>query len=282
MFNVWSATLIPKILGGFVLGCCLGFIPSVVQAATANSATLQWAANSEPDLAGYKVYQGTTAGSYGPSIDVKNVTTYTASNLQGGLTYSFAITAYDLSGNESYPSNEVTKYIADSSPDLTPLGLPLPSQTNGTTLSGLVTNHEIADLAQDFKETTPPAGPSTFSTTVTLAEQPFTATDHAVTVQPTETSLTNGTTLFGLVTNHEIIDQTQDLKETTPPAGPSTFSTTVTLAEQPFTATDHAVTVQPTEIILNPGITVDQATPVLERNIQIMEVGKQSVRRTMP
>jgi hypothetical protein len=260
MFNVWSATLIPKILGGFVLGCCLGFIPSVVQAATANSATLQWAANSEPDLAGYKVYQGTT----------------------GGLTYSFAITAYDLSGNESYPSNEVTKYIADSSPDLTPLGLPLPSQTNGTTLSGLVTNHEIADLAQDFKETTPPAGPSTFSTTVTLAEQPFTATDHAVTVQPTETSLTNGTTLFGLVTNHEIIDQTQDLKETTPPAGPSTFSTTVTLAEQPFTATDHAVTVQPTEIILNPGITVDQATPVLERNIQIMEVGKQSVRRTMP
>ena len=213
MSNVCSATLIPKILGGFVLGCCLGFIPSVVQSATANSATLQWAANSEPDLAGYKVYQGTTAGSYGPSINVKNVTTYTASNLQGGLRYSFAITAYDLSGNESYPSDEVTKYIADSSPDLTPLGLPLPSQTNGKTLSGRVTEHEI-------------------------------------------------------------IDQTQDLKETTPPAGPSTFSTTVTLAEQPFTATDHAVIEQPREIILNPGFKGDQAATVLKRSIQILEVGK--------
>ena len=115
MSNVCSATLIPKILGGFVLGCCLGFIPSAVQSATANSATLQWAANSEPDLAGYKVYQGTTAGSYGPSIDVKNVTTYRPSNLQVGHTYFFAITAYDLSGNESPPSEEVRKYIAESS-----------------------------------------------------------------------------------------------------------------------------------------------------------------------
>jgi hypothetical protein len=192
MSNVCSATLIPKILGGFVLGCCLGFVPSVVQLATANSATLQWAANSEPDLAGYKVYQGTTAGSYGPSIDVKNVTTYTAANLQGGLTYSFAITAYDLSGNESYPSDEVSKYIADSSPDLTPPDLSLPSQTNETTLFGLVTNHEITNLAQDLKQTTPPAGPSTFSTTVPLAEQPFTATGHAIIVQPTEIIISHG------------------------------------------------------------------------------------------
>ena len=115
MSNVCSATLLPKILGGFVLGCCLAFIPSVVQAATANSATLQWAANSEPDLAGYKVYQGTTAWSYGPSIDVKKVTTYRASNLRAGLTYFFAITAYDLSGNESAPSNDVSKYIPGSS-----------------------------------------------------------------------------------------------------------------------------------------------------------------------
>jgi len=120
MSNVCTVTLIPKILGGFVLGCCLGFIPSVVQSATANSATVQWAANSDSDIAGYKVYQGTRAGSYGPSLDVKNVTTYTVSNLQAGLTHFFAITAYDLSGNESYPSTEVSKYIADSSPVLTP------------------------------------------------------------------------------------------------------------------------------------------------------------------
>ena len=220
MSNDCTATLIPKILGGFILGCYLGFIPSVVQSAPTNSATLQWAANSEPDLAGYKVYQGTTAGSYGLPIDVKNVTTYTISNLQAGLTYSFSITAYDLNGNESYPSDEVSKYIADSSPDLTPPARSFTSPT-GTTLSGRVTDHEIIDLAED-------------------------------------------------------------LKQTAPPAEPPTSPTTVTLAEPRFMATGHAVTVQPREIILNPGFKGDQAATVLERSIQILEVGKQSVRRTIP
>lgn len=192
MSNVCTATLIPKILGGFVLGCCLGFIPSVVQSATANSATLQWAANSEPDLAGYKVYQGITARSYGPSVDVKNVTIYTVSNLQTGLTYSFAITAYDLSGNESYPSDEVSKYIADSSPELTPPSPSFSPPSNGTTISGLVTKHEIINLAQNLNQAAPSAEPPTAPTAVTLAEPRFTATGHAVIVQPTEIILNPG------------------------------------------------------------------------------------------
>jgi fibronectin type 3 domain-containing protein len=107
MPNFFSGPFIIKPLIGFGLWCCLFLIPTAVQSATNNSATLQWVANTESDLAGYKVYQGTTTGSYGPSIDVKKATTYMASNLQAGQTYSFAITAYDLSGNESPPSKEV-------------------------------------------------------------------------------------------------------------------------------------------------------------------------------
>ena len=139
MSGICPATLIPKILAGFALGCCLVFIPPVVQSASANSATLQWAANSESDLAGYKVYQGNTAGSYGPAIDAGNTTNYIASNLQPGLTYYYAVTAYDISGNESPPSDEVSKYIVDSSLDLTPPSISLTSPTTGTTLSGPVT-----------------------------------------------------------------------------------------------------------------------------------------------
>ena len=139
MSGICPATLIPKILAGFALGCCLVFIPPVVQSASANSATLQWAANSEADLAGYKVYQGTTAGSYGPAIDVGNSTNYIASNLQPGLTYYYAVTAHDTSGNESPPSTEVSKYIADPSLDLTPPSISLTSPTTGTTLSDSVT-----------------------------------------------------------------------------------------------------------------------------------------------
>ena len=132
MLNVFLGPFLQKTLTGFVLGCCLVLTPTVVQSFTAHSATVQWAANSESDLAGYKVYQGSTAGSYGPPIDVKNVTIYTASNLQVGLTYSFAITAYDLSGNESYPSDEVRKHIAVSSLNLTPPSLSLTSPTKGS------------------------------------------------------------------------------------------------------------------------------------------------------
>jgi len=119
--------LLHKTLTGFGLWCCLFLIPAAVHSATTNSATLQWAANSESDLAGYKIYQGTTSGSYGPSVAVGKVTTYTASNLQDGLTYYFAITAYDTSGNESPSSIEVRKTPADTlSPETTS---PVPGST---------------------------------------------------------------------------------------------------------------------------------------------------------
>jgi hypothetical protein len=60
------------------------------------------------DLAGYNVYYGTASGNYSQSIDAGNTTTYTVANLAGGLTYYFAVTAYDNSGNESEFSNEVS------------------------------------------------------------------------------------------------------------------------------------------------------------------------------
>jgi len=111
MPNGFSHHVLHKTLTGLVLWCCLFLLPTAVHSATTNSATLQWTANGESDLAGYKVYQGTTLGSYGPGIDVGTVTTYTASNLQAGLTYYFAVTAYDTSGNQSPPSIEVSMQI---------------------------------------------------------------------------------------------------------------------------------------------------------------------------
>lgn len=62
------------------------------------------------DLAGYKVYYGTTSGNYTSIIDAGNVTTYTAASLTSN-TYYFATTAYDTSRNESGYSNEVSKTI---------------------------------------------------------------------------------------------------------------------------------------------------------------------------
>jgi hypothetical protein len=59
------------------------------------------------DLAGYKVYYGTSTGNYGTTpTDAGNVTTYTLTGLTKGTTYYIAVTAYDTSDNESDKSTE--------------------------------------------------------------------------------------------------------------------------------------------------------------------------------
>lgn len=66
----------------------------------AASLTLYWDANSEPDLAGYRVHYGTAKYPYGSLVDV-STTSATITNLKKGVTYTFAVTAYNTSGAES-------------------------------------------------------------------------------------------------------------------------------------------------------------------------------------
>ena len=72
------------------------------------SIRLSWDPNTDPDLAGYKVYYGKSSGTYENSIDVGNVTAYNLSGLTPGITYYVTITAYDTSGNESLYSMEIS------------------------------------------------------------------------------------------------------------------------------------------------------------------------------
>jgi hypothetical protein len=69
-----------------------------------------WAANSEADLAGYKLHIGTSSGIYNQTVDVGKVTSY-AISLPKGVTYFFAITAYDKAGNESGRSAELSRSL---------------------------------------------------------------------------------------------------------------------------------------------------------------------------
>jgi hypothetical protein len=77
---------------------------------TNGTATVTWAANTEADLAGYKLYVGTTSGVYSRTVDVGKVTSYVIS-LPKGVTYFFALTAYDNSGNESGRSAELSRSL---------------------------------------------------------------------------------------------------------------------------------------------------------------------------
>jgi hypothetical protein len=88
--------------------------------------TLSWTApttNTDgtqlKDLAGYKVYYGTASRTYSTAIDVGKVTNCQINNLTDGLTYYFAVTAYDTSKNESTYSNEVSKTFTRSGQQFT-------------------------------------------------------------------------------------------------------------------------------------------------------------------
>jgi hypothetical protein len=75
--------------------------------AQASGVSIGWMRNSENDVAGYKVYYGTAHRNYQHYIDVGPFTTALIDSLSGGVTYYFAVTAYDNLGNESAYSQEV-------------------------------------------------------------------------------------------------------------------------------------------------------------------------------
>ena len=81
----------------------------------ADSATLSWIAPPDPDVAGFRVYYGASSGNYvqavGSGVDIGQVTTYTVNGLVSGKSYYFAVSAYDVAGNESPLSGEASKLV---------------------------------------------------------------------------------------------------------------------------------------------------------------------------
>ena len=72
--------------------------------------TVSWAANSEPDISGYRLYHGRTSRNYTSNIDTGLVTT-TTYDLQQTGTHWFALTAVNNSGLESDFSDEASVTI---------------------------------------------------------------------------------------------------------------------------------------------------------------------------
>lgn len=120
-----------KIMALFVV---LGYL-FVAGNASAGTAMLSWNPPTQnmdgtplTDLAGYKIYWGTESGNYTNNINVSRCVGCSTplgtekefecvAGFSPGVTYYFAATAYDTSGNESPFSNEVIKTMpAESVP----------------------------------------------------------------------------------------------------------------------------------------------------------------------
>ena len=97
-------------LRGLLLLCAF-FAPSLVHAAEVN---LAWDANTEPDVAGYRVYYGLGSRNYDHILDVGSSTSCVVTGLEQGRTYFFAATAVNTANIESDFSNEVSAALSTS------------------------------------------------------------------------------------------------------------------------------------------------------------------------
>jgi hypothetical protein len=97
----------------------LGPFSITVNAVSLGSVTLNWTPPTQnddgttlTDLAGYKIYWGTTPGNYPNSVTITNagMTSYVVDNLVPG-TYEFVATSYNEAGVESVYSNPATKVV---------------------------------------------------------------------------------------------------------------------------------------------------------------------------
>jgi fibronectin type 3 domain-containing protein len=83
-------------------------VPKGLNAATApNSIELSWEGDTEPDLAGYRVYRSTGAGPFEKIGDPVAIPSYSDRNVEHGKTYRYAVSAIDKTGNESARSGPV-------------------------------------------------------------------------------------------------------------------------------------------------------------------------------
>jgi Fibronectin type III domain len=91
-FNPTSGLISPLLFSVLLLLACFS------GKAIAADITLAWDHNSEPDLAGYKLYLGNSSRNYTHVTDLGLTTQYTISNLMDGTVYFFTLTAYNQKG----------------------------------------------------------------------------------------------------------------------------------------------------------------------------------------
>jgi Fibronectin type III domain len=101
--------------------------------AVAQSVSLAWDADTDPSVVGYDVHYGTSSSSLTMTQDVGASTTAVVPGLTTGITYYFAVTAYNDTGVDSAYSNEVSYTPTLITPTPAPTPAPTPTPTPAPT-----------------------------------------------------------------------------------------------------------------------------------------------------
>ena len=98
----------------YLVVVALGLIP-LTGTVLAGQVELAW--DGVQGASGYRVYHGTSSGTYAANLDAGNSTTATVAELADGARYYFAVQAYNATASSSL-SNEVSKVVSPTAPEL--------------------------------------------------------------------------------------------------------------------------------------------------------------------
>jgi fibronectin type 3 domain-containing protein len=145
-------------------------VPPTGLTATAGdrSVSLEWNSSGEEDLAGYSVYRSTNSGSYGAALAVGlSTNAYIDDAVSNGMTYYYAVTAKDSTGNESLKSTETSATPEpDTIPPAAPTGLTAAAGDNFVRLTWMQNSEADLDSYKVYRSTTSSNYPATALATV--------------------------------------------------------------------------------------------------------------------
>ena len=110
--------------------------------------TLTWNPSVATNVAGYKIYSGTTSHDYAATNVVGTTTNLTLNGLVEGQTYYFAATTYDGSGNESAFSSQASYTVP-----VTPVSLTSAAASSGNfsfNVAGADGNQYVVQASTDL------------------------------------------------------------------------------------------------------------------------------------
>jgi hypothetical protein len=117
----------------------------------ASTVSLQWDANTESDLAGYKVYYSADSSPLEGTvpIDVNNQTITTINGLDPDKSYTFAVSAYNTTGEESPFSSTVS--VSELSPPIVDITSPADSvNVSGIALINVTASDNVGVAKVEF------------------------------------------------------------------------------------------------------------------------------------
>ena len=244
--------------------------------------TLAWNANTESNIAGYRIQYGTVSGSPSTTIDAGNVTSRTMTGLTAGTTYYFRVIAYNTSGQTSAPSAQVSYTV--------PAGPSVPTITSVSPSSGPATGGtQITINGTNFATSGTIRVGGTQATGITrVSSTQLRATTPAGTAGARDVQVINGNgssaTSAGAFT-YAATPTTPTLTSVSPTSGPTSGGTTITLTGSNFVsgATVRVAGVAATNVVFSSATQITARTPAGTagaRDVQITNPNGQSATRT--